>query len=156
MEEARYVEPNDFSIYECEHWRVQHCSDIAIPGYLILEPVILRQSLSALDIGAQSSLGQMLILCVRAVEQAVEPERVYTACFNETNSGVHFHIFPRTHDMNIFGVRPDIDTIDGPMLLSQVRHKMRAIPASAVAKKEIKERIIALRAFFANEAIVGV
>jgi diadenosine tetraphosphate (Ap4A) HIT family hydrolase len=127
---------DDLIVYLDDQWKVEHCRDVPVPGYLILKPVEDYHSIASLSPELKESLGNVLSKCVNAVEQAVRPERVYTACFNESDSGVHFHVFPRMREMSVFGVREGQALVDGPLLLSQVRDTLRrSDPLSGVGRQ---------------------
>ncbi|RVT73022.1 hypothetical protein EM858_19785 [Agrobacterium sp. CNPSo 2736] len=133
------------TVYVDEKWKVKHCDDVPVPGYLILQPVGYYRSISLFSPELKESLGDMLSNCVDAVEQAVRPERVYTACFNESNGGIHFHVFPRMREMNVFGVRDGQLVVDGPLLFSQVRNTFRRSDPFPDAGEQIADAVHAIR-----------
>ncbi|MCP5024341.1 MAG: hypothetical protein GY930_21550 [bacterium] len=90
---------SEFTILETEHTTVEQSSGYRIPGYLIVTPKAACTSLGEL---AQEQ-GADLLSCISRAESLVldiiQPCRVYVMKFAEMDPQVHFHIFPRTDEM---------------------------------------------------------
>ena len=84
-------------IFENEWWNVaHHAGPWTDPGELIVKVRRHCESLSELTPAEAASLGPVLRAAVAAVERAVQPERVYVACWGERVRHVHFFLLPRT------------------------------------------------------------
>ena len=83
-------------IFETGHFRVEHCRECGVAGYLIVSPRKAVPSLGDIAPEALAELGAVLSRAFAAVEAVLSPARVYCALFGEEVRDVHFHIFPRT------------------------------------------------------------
>jgi len=123
---------NDFPVFETASWTARQCPDCAVPGYLVLFPMQPVTSFSDIAPDAWQDLGTAMLLACRAVEEVINPERVYVARFSEGGHEIHFHIFPRTHwlkeEYRQATDNPD-DPVSGPLLLQWARVAFREDPA---------------------------
>ncbi len=140
----------DCLIYENEHFRIELCRDCPIPGYLIVIPKEQVESLSEMKSGALAQLGGTLALATRAVEQIINPERVYCARFGERDESIHFHLFPRTGwilEEYLIENPVETDTVNGPRLLAWARNRIRENSDSALPGSDLEETADKLRQF---------
>jgi diadenosine tetraphosphate (Ap4A) HIT family hydrolase len=145
----------DLEILQTPHWIIRHCSDAAIPGYVVIASSNPCVGLGNLPQPAIEELGGLLSRTAKAVELAVCPERVYICMFGESTSGLHFHIFPRMGWMKDWSRHIADDSsqpIDGAFVSSTAR---RLLSGSADLQKE-ESRMIratsAIRKFVADDA----
>jgi diadenosine tetraphosphate (Ap4A) HIT family hydrolase len=113
-----------FLIAENDAFKIEHCYSCALPGYLIVSPAPAVSSLTQLPPSHQQQLGPTLALATQAIQQAIRPIRIYCAQFGEQDDRLHFHVFPRTHDVTAAFLRvfPEQETlIHGPVLLDWAR-----------------------------------
>ena len=96
-------------IFENEWWNVaHHAGPWTDPGELIVKVRRHCESLSELTPAEAASLGPVLRAAVAAVERAVQPERVYVACWGERVRHVHFFLLPRTRSLPAGHVTSDL------------------------------------------------
>ncbi len=111
------------AVYANQHFLVEPCLICPVAGYLIVSPIVPCISLSELDYDALVSLGPTLAAATRAIEVAVQPQRVYCALFAEQTKSVHFHLFPRSASIlsEYASAHPADPEISGPRLLDWAR-----------------------------------
>jgi diadenosine tetraphosphate (Ap4A) HIT family hydrolase len=110
-------------------FKVEHCFDCAVPGYVVVSPVQPAASLSDLSVDVLAQLGPVLSVVNRAIQTVVAPLRIYCALFAEQRVEVHFHVFPRTAEVTraLLRVHPEQrDSIHGPALLDWARTYYRS------------------------------
>ena len=113
--------PNSDSVLlETNHFRIEHSNYYRIPGFLFVIPKAQADSLDDLCEGAKQELGPVLAKAQAAIAAVINPEKIYTSSFGESNSGLHFHIFPRTRDLtSLYRAEVDPgDELDGPGIMS--------------------------------------
>lgn len=125
------------AIYSDESWAVELCPDIPVPGYLILRPSQTTASLRDLSPEQMAALGPILAKMVSVIEDVVRPEKVYVCLFDESGSGIHFHLFPRHGWMKDFNQMSLDGEIDGPLLLSQILRFYRHSDPDQKLKKTV-------------------
>jgi diadenosine tetraphosphate (Ap4A) HIT family hydrolase len=105
------------------HFRIEPCSTCRIAGYLIVSPRVRVSSLAELSPEAQEALGPTLTATTRAIEDVVQPRRVYCALFAEETGSVHFHLFPRSDWLLSLYSRahPEDPELSGPRILDWAR-----------------------------------
>jgi len=82
------------------YWFVSHHTGaFTDPGELIVKIRRHCESLAELTPAEAGALGPVLSAAVRALEQSVGAERIYTMSFNERVRHLHFLLLPRTADM---------------------------------------------------------
>ena len=139
---------DDHLVYENEHFRIEQCRDCPIPGYLIVIPKNQVRTLSAMKSEALAQLGRTLADATKAVEQIVNPERVYCARFGERDESVHFHLFPRTGWIleEYLKENPlETNDVNGPRLLAWARNRIRGDSDSSLPGPGLKETADKLR-----------
>jgi diadenosine tetraphosphate (Ap4A) HIT family hydrolase len=105
---GRIVVPGG-SIFENQWWIVaHHAGPWTDPGELIVKARRHCETLSELTPAEAGSLGPILRAAVAAVERAVQPERVYVACWGERVRHVHFFLLPRTRSLPAGHVTSDL------------------------------------------------
>lgn len=91
-----FTPPPELVVTETDHWRVNQCVDVGIPGYLIvsaLDPDADR--LAALSAGAQAELGPLLARVHQAIEAELSPNITYCVRWGHgPGHSVHFHVIP--------------------------------------------------------------
>ena len=118
----------DFEIGRTRDFLIEHCYSCAVPGYLIVSPLAVVDSLEALPNRAAEGLGPLLVAVTSLVQTVVNPERIYCAQFGEEQSQLHFHIFPRGHVLTEQYLRTfphHASQIRGPVLLDWARDYYR-------------------------------
>lgn len=141
----------DLGIAKCGHFRVSHCVDCLLPGYLLVSPIEPVSSLAALDRRAQAELGSVLATATEAIRSVVAPPKIYCAQFGEENPQLHFHLFPRTEAVTAEYLRAfpaQQNLIHGPVLLDWARSRYRAAEPEVWAA--VAPTVRALRAEFAR------
>lgn len=89
------VIPDQFRIYETEHWLINHRIDTVLPGYLMVGSTSDSDDLSALADGALESLGVVLANAEKTLKSVVRPARIYVGRFGHSSGNpVHFHLIP--------------------------------------------------------------
>lgn len=119
----------DPTVFEDSHFRVFHCLDVDVPGYLIVAAKGSPADWGGLDARQQTHLGAMVARLVDALKAVVAPERVYVCSFGESTPALHLHLFPRYRWMAT--ARPAdgrAPAIDGPALLSRIRRERACAP----------------------------
>jgi diadenosine tetraphosphate (Ap4A) HIT family hydrolase len=86
-------------ILETEHTTIEQSSGYRIPGYLIVQPKAACTRLGEMSQEASTDLFACISLAENLVHEIIQPVRVYVMKFAEMNPQVHFHIFPRTVDL---------------------------------------------------------
>ena len=86
-------------IFENDYFQIKPGDGCTIPGYLIIFAKIQAASVDQLSFEAQTGLGQTIALAHRAINEMMQPQRIYTLSLGELLHQVHFHIFPRTAEM---------------------------------------------------------
>jgi diadenosine tetraphosphate (Ap4A) HIT family hydrolase len=121
----------NFVVFESEHFIVKQCSDVSIPGYLIIEPKIEVLYFSDLS----GDVLQLLTILIAKVEKALldvlDVETIYITKFAELKRGLHIHIFPRSEKLlqTYIQKNPSVrDRISGPLIFDWSRnyYKSRA------------------------------
>lgn len=88
--------PDDLVVLRTDHWLVNQCVDVAIPGYLIVgatDPAADR--VSRLTPAAQAELGPLLARVHRAIEAELDPRIIYCVKWGHgAGHPVHFHVIP--------------------------------------------------------------
>lgn len=139
----------NWTLYKDALFSIEQCYDCPLPGYLIVrlnEPV---GSWSDLPPQTLKRIGSILQKAVRAVDEALEPERIYVAQFGEADGDLHFHVFPRTKEITkqYFEAFPrHADRIHGPLLLDWARDQYQGNEPSGKTLDTMKE----LKAMFAS------
>jgi len=88
------------TIFDDKLWFVSHHTGrFTDPGELIVKIRRHCESLAELTPAEAGALGPVLSAAVRALEQSVGAERIYTMSFNERVRHLHFLLLPRTADM---------------------------------------------------------
>lgn len=131
-------------------FKIEHCFDCAVPGYILLSPVEPAAALSDLPADALVQLGPVLSVVNRAIQTVVSPLRIYCALFAEQRLEVHFHVFPRTAEVTEEFLRAypeQRNAISGPLLLDWARTYYRS-PAPEVWRR-VSPVIARLRAALA-------
>jgi diadenosine tetraphosphate (Ap4A) HIT family hydrolase len=98
MRQKEFESKVRFKLITLGEFKVEHCSDCALPGYLIVSPAAKAvATLSELPAEALAQLGPVLSTVNRAIQTVIAPVRIYCALFAEHRTEVHFHVFPH-HD----------------------------------------------------------
>jgi diadenosine tetraphosphate (Ap4A) HIT family hydrolase len=112
------------TVYEDACFLVEQGSAPPMPGYLILHLKAGQLSLGDLDPDTAARLGMLLARATRAIETAVQPERVYCLVFAEVKREVHFHLFPRSRwllEAYWAATGTAQEPVDGPKLFQWTR-----------------------------------
>lgn len=84
-----------------EHWRVAHCVDTALPGWLVLVPRRHVTSIAELTDAEAATLGSWQVRLSRALREVTGCVKTYVVQFAEAEgfAHVHFHVIPRMADL---------------------------------------------------------
>jgi diadenosine tetraphosphate (Ap4A) HIT family hydrolase len=88
--------PPELVVLRTDHWVVNQCVDVAVPGYLIVGAADPGAgSLAALSEGAQAELRPLLARVHRAIEEELSPRIVYCVRWGHgPGHSFHFHVIP--------------------------------------------------------------
>lgn len=87
--------PPRFIIHESAHWVVNHRTDSALPGYLMLSAKQMTNSLAALPAQALAELGALQARTQQAIETYLQPRHLYIGRFgHDAGYSIHFHFIP--------------------------------------------------------------
>jgi diadenosine tetraphosphate (Ap4A) HIT family hydrolase len=82
-------------ILETDNWLLNHRSDSALPGYLILEARVATADLWQMSPGALAELGMLLAKSQQALNAVLQPEHLYVGRYGHTaGRALHFHLIP--------------------------------------------------------------
>lgn len=116
-------------IFEDETFVLQRSDECCIPGYLMLRLKGPAAGWLQLPRETATLLGTMAARAIKAIELAVNPERVYVLSFCEIDPRLHFHLFPRT-DWLLEAYRQAIGgqggAVNGPLLFEWARKTFAA------------------------------
>lgn len=143
----------EFEILRTPNWTIRHCSDVAVVGYLLIVSNEISRGFIDLSRSAIEELGMLLNRTTKAVEAAVNPEKVYVCMFGESDSAPHFHIFPRMKWMT--EVMQDTTSqaaqpIDGAAVFSRIRRLLSSPSHLQREETRIAEVVSAIRKLMAN------
>jgi diadenosine tetraphosphate (Ap4A) HIT family hydrolase len=111
-------------IFEDGIFVLEQSAECPIPGYLVLRVKGRTTGLAQLPEETAIALGKMLARAAAAIEQAVQPERIYVLSFCEVDPRLHFHLFPRTRWLlkEYFQANGRAgDPVNGPVLFEWAR-----------------------------------
>ena len=111
-------------VFESEHFIVKQCSDVSIPGYLIIELKIEVFYLSDLSQDVLQLLTSLLAKVEKILREVLRVEQIYILKFSELNRVIHFHIFPRTESIFQTYIQDNPskrDQINGPLIFDWSR-----------------------------------
>ena len=92
---AVFVPPDEFMIYETEHWRVNHRCDATLPGYVMVGAKDTAAGLFNLPHAALTEMGLVLGAVVQALEVNFQPEHIHICRFgHDAGHSIHFHVIP--------------------------------------------------------------
>ncbi len=93
-----------------EHWRVAHCFDTALPGWLVLVPRRHVTSIAELTDAEAATLGTWQVRLSRALRAVTGCPKTYVVQFAEKEgfAHVHFHVIPRPADLPADRIGPRI------------------------------------------------
>jgi diadenosine tetraphosphate (Ap4A) HIT family hydrolase len=87
--------PHQFLICETSFWLVNHRTDSALPGYLMLGSKLPVRDLSQLPQEALRELGPLLSEAEKALQTTLKPNRVYIGRYGHSPGyPIHFHLIP--------------------------------------------------------------
>jgi diadenosine tetraphosphate (Ap4A) HIT family hydrolase len=87
--------PEQFRIAETEGWLVNHRTNSALPGYLMVSSKTFTNDLSELSSAALSELGPLLAKAQKALKSDLGSARVYIGRYGHTPGyPIHFHVIP--------------------------------------------------------------
>jgi len=121
------------TLFSNQHFVIEQSHDCAIPGYLIVRPILAASRLDEIGVLASTHLGPTLALAVSAVREVISPIKIYCAQFGEASDLFHFHIFPRTAGITTEFLRDHPEQralIHGPVLFDWARSKYRNRPVT--------------------------
>ena len=119
----------NFVVFENKHFIVKQCSDVLIPGYLIITPKIEVFYFSDLPQDVLPLLTSLIAKVEKVLREVLNVKMIYIAKFTELNKGLHFHIFPRTERILQEYIRDNPssrDRISGPLIFDWSRNKYKS------------------------------
>jgi len=122
------------------HWRVAHAFDSALPGWLVILPLVHVTALDELPAEAHAELGGLLGSLSQALREVVGCAKTYIMQFSEAEGfhHLHVHLVPRMPDQP--------DHLRGPRIFGY----LGASEADRVGESERDRIAIALRAAVAS------
>ena len=94
---AGRVAPPGGTIYENEHWLVDHAvSPAPLRGFLIVKTKRHVEDVADLTLAESASMSDALSRTTKALRDVMAPERVYVASFGESVRHVHWFVVART------------------------------------------------------------
>jgi diadenosine tetraphosphate (Ap4A) HIT family hydrolase len=90
---------DELTLLETEHTKVSQAYGFRVPGYVIVQPKAACAGLADLDTSQAADLMRCLALAEGVVREAIAPERLYVLKFGEENPQIHFHVIPRTAEI---------------------------------------------------------
>ena len=159
-----------FIIHESANWVVNHRTDSALPGYLMLSAKQMTNSLAELPAEALTELGGLQAKIQLAIETHLHPKRLYIGRFgHDSGYSIHFHFIPiylwienlfwkdqRYRSLQAFGSRPfTVSQTDGAELTLFVWREFCERPdPPAIQGPSIDETVNVLRREFARDALI--
>ncbi|NER23982.1 MAG: hypothetical protein F6J96_25410 [Symploca sp. SIO1C2] len=103
-------------IYASDLWTVNHVLPPArILGWMVLQPRRHVEAIHELNHSEQVEMAKLISNLDQVLYKLVSPQKVYACMFAESEDcpHIHFHIVPRTSDINaigpaIFGYKPEV------------------------------------------------
>lgn len=136
----------ELSVFEDSHFRIAHCADVDVAGYLVVSIRENREGWADLGTAERGRLGDVLALAAEAVMAVARPERVYVCSFGEDRRSLHFHVFPRYAWMaGLFRERIGAPDIDGPAVLALIRRERRRPAGGAASPEAVRQIVRSLR-----------
>lgn len=84
-----------FKILETEHWLVNHRTDSALPGYLMISSKKFTNDLWELPENALAELGPLFARYQRALRLNLDAQRIYIGRYGHmAGYSIHFHMIP--------------------------------------------------------------
>jgi len=124
---------NPLLVRATDYFMVTHAGFCYVPGYLIIEPATPAPQIWSLPLKAQAELGVLQAECARAVQDLLNPARVYCLTFAEELRQYHCHVFPRSPETTEEYLRefPDqAGSIHGPQFFEWIRvHRREDVSA---------------------------
>ena len=139
----------DLRVLDNELFTIDHASDCAVPGYVVVRLKEAATSLSELGPHTAHALGPLLASAARAIEAAVGADRVYCLSFAELDRRLHFHLFPRTGwllERYWRATDRRHEPINGPLVFEWARTALAAGTALPAQAGSIAGAFAALRA----------
>jgi diadenosine tetraphosphate (Ap4A) HIT family hydrolase len=91
-----FTPPEEFIVFESEHWRVNQRVDAKLPGYLMMAPKDpAAKSFATITTAALTEMGPVLAKVTRAIEENLRPQHFYVGRYGHmSGNNLHFHIIP--------------------------------------------------------------
>lgn len=135
-------------VFENEHFIIKQCSDVSVPGYLIIEPKIEVFYLSDLSQDVLQLLTSLLAKVEKILREVLRVEQIYIVKFSELNKVIHFHIFPRTESIFQTYIQDNPskrDQISGPLIFDWSRKYYKTKVEKLKEDKTIIDTLSAIR-----------
>ncbi len=102
--------PPRLLVARTDHWAIAHAVDACIEGWLVVLPLHHVVALDELDIVALGELGPLLGATTAALRRLTGCAKTYVALFAEAEGfpHVHFHVVPRSPDLDARFVGPRV------------------------------------------------
>jgi diadenosine tetraphosphate (Ap4A) HIT family hydrolase len=91
-----FVPPDEFIVFESQHWRINQRVDAKLPGYLMMAPKDPNAaSFSTIAPDALIEMGPVLAKVTRIIEDHLHPEHLYVGRYGHMSGhNLHLHIIP--------------------------------------------------------------
>lgn len=97
-------------VYASPRWRVAHAFGTSLPGWLVMIPRRHILALDELTLEESAELGPLLSDLTAALRQVLQCGKTYVALFSEAEGfeHLHFHVIPRSPDLNAAVLGPRV------------------------------------------------
>ena len=122
-------------VYLSPRWRVAHAFGTQLPGWLVVLPRRHVTVLDELTLAEQAELGPLLAAVTAALRETIHCGKTYVALFAEAEGfeHIHFHVVPRTDDLDPAFRGPFVFALLGGATATQVPQQVRDQIASNLA-----------------------
>ena len=135
-------------VFESEHFIVKQCSDVSIPGYLIISPKTEVLYFSDLSEDVVHLLASLISKVEKVLREVLGVEMIYIAKFAEFKKGLHFHIFPRGESLLKVYIQKNPSTgdrISGPLIFDWSRNYFKTSAEKLKEDNTILETLSTIR-----------
>ena len=135
-------------VHENEHFIVKKCSDVSIPGYLIISPKTEVLYFSDLSEDVIHLLASLISKVEKVLCEVLDVKMIYIAKFAESKKGLHFNIFPRGKSLLQLYIQKNPcsrDQISGPLIFDWSRNHFKTSVEKLNEDNSIFETLTTIR-----------